>query len=583
MVLPAVVNGKKVWSVDETTRAMKARELHRVLDHASDAIVAKTIERGSFLECGVTAKDVRNAAEMFGECEGCLKAKRNETAAVPTTHARADQPGRILRVDIYFIVGPKGTRSPYLIAVEEFANFVCSMNMPSKSTSSIMQALKAMVMKFRGWRMDVRTIRSDSEGALIACTSGLNEMGIQFVAVAPGRHERLAERTIQTIKKKMSASIAGIEYPLPRRFYSKLNDWVVSSMNIVVNARSDLSPREVIIGTKIETSLHLKFAFGDIVISQIPQKPGHSADIAVMRAFIGIVVQRDFTSTGNVRLFLLDEQELVWRSAASTRRIAISDVIRNKLKVMADVDKLTVPNDALVQQLGDNGQQYIEVSAEAENVVEEGIPVVGGEEADRVEEHIGDQQNEEVVISQQPQTSEEIVVVEQEGESKESESTQPAEVEEDGSVIRDVPEEPPAAATTIAAAAAPATTESLPIPIQQAAHSYNLRETRSNWRNYISVTLVEVGKAMSLIYWACVALSQVRKENPDQAVAAATTELQQMEEMKVFHPVLFSTLNYDDKKHIISCTMLIDEKYDAAGKWEKTKGRLAAGGNQQLR
>ena len=46
------------------------------------------------------------------------------------------------------------------------------------------------------------------------------------------------------------------------------------------------------------------------------------------------------------------------------------------------------------------GQQYIEVSAEAENVVKVEIPVVGAEEADRDEEHIDDQQNEEVVISQ---------------------------------------------------------------------------------------------------------------------------------------------------------------------------------------
>ena len=67
---------------------------------------------------------------------------------------------------------------------------------------------------------------------------------------------------------------------------------------------------------------------------------------------------------------------------------------------MANVDKLTVSIDALVQQLGDNDQQYIEVRAQGENVFEEGIPVIVAKEADRAEEHIDDQQNEEVVISQ---------------------------------------------------------------------------------------------------------------------------------------------------------------------------------------
>ena len=84
------------------------------------------------------------------------------------------------------------------------------------------------------------------------------------------------------------------------------------------------------------------------------------------------------------------------------------------------------------------------------------------------------------LISQQPKTPEEIVVSKQEGESKESETPLLAEVEGNVSAIRDVPKELPETAATTAAAAS-AITVSLPIPIRQAAHSYNLRETGSNW------------------------------------------------------------------------------------------------------
>ena len=91
-----------------------------------------------------------------------------------------------------------------------------------------------------------------------------------MVVGAPGRHERMAERTARTLRERMYASIAALEYPLPRRFYVTLSQWTAQSGNICVNSKFPRStPFEIIEGKRVDAQRFLTLAFGDIVVELV--------------------------------------------------------------------------------------------------------------------------------------------------------------------------------------------------------------------------------------------------------------------------------------------------------------------------
>jgi hypothetical protein len=67
----------------------------------------------------------------------------------------------------------------------------------------------------------------------------------------------------------------------------------------------------------------------------------------------------------------------------------------------------------------------------------------------------------------------------------------------------------------------------------------------------------------------------------EKANAAALAEIKQLIEFNVFEPVIFNLLTLEEKMSVIHSSLFLKEKYDAAGIFEKLKGRIVSGGNEQ--
>ena len=73
----------------------------------------------------------------------------------------------------------------------------------------------------------------------------------------------------------------------------------------------------------------------------------------------------------------------------------------------------------------------------------------------------------------------------------------------------------------------------------------------------------------------------IKKLGERIALPAISKEIKQMLDKKVWTPVHLKDLTEKEKKQVIRSHMFLKEKYDAVGKFEKLKGRLVAGGNEQ--
>jgi hypothetical protein len=67
----------------------------------------------------------------------------------------------------------------------------------------------------------------------------------------------------------------------------------------------------------------------------------------------------------------------------------------------------------------------------------------------------------------------------------------------------------------------------------------------------------------------------------EKANSAALSEIKQLVDFKVFEPVYFNSLTLEEKKSVIYSSLFLKEKFDAAGVFEKLKGRIVGGGNDQ--
>ena len=78
-----------------------------------------------------------------------------------------------------------------------------------------------------------------------------------------------------------------------------------------------------------------------------------------------------------------------------------------------------------------------------------------------------------------------------------------------------------------------------------------------------------------------ISVKQGLRDQPSETLAAITHELRQMLRLAVFKPLDASTLNVEQRRKAIYCSMFLKHKYSPDGEFVKCKARLVAGGNLQ--
>eukprot|EP00595_Chromulina_sp_UTEXLB2642_P000491 CAMPEP_0196761266 /NCGR_PEP_ID=MMETSP1095-20130614/425_1 /TAXON_ID=96789 ORGANISM="Chromulina nebulosa, Strain UTEXLB2642" /NCGR_SAMPLE_ID=MMETSP1095 /ASSEMBLY_ACC=CAM_ASM_000446 /LENGTH=584 /DNA_ID=CAMNT_0042110543 /DNA_START=1803 /DNA_END=3558 /DNA_ORIENTATION=- len=292
-------------------RANIIDKLHKVLGHPSDIVLGKMLDNGNINGCMLTSKDVRRARMLIGPCKGCLMGKMTNKSMKLNVRSTRNRIAELIHADIMEFADVQ-----YLITVDDKTGYVISVMLSNKRSDTIADALQKVVNVYRNLnhgRDFVIEIKSDSENCFIGTENIITyrEAKIKFTTVGPDTHEKVAERTIRTIKDKVRSIIYSLAVKLPIKFYGYVVEWIVQCINLVPNNKTnEYTPHELVIGKKLDYNKDFKLSFGDVAYFKVPYAYTNSVQ---SRAEIGMVVGRVMNSPGIYKVYLFERKTVVRR------------------------------------------------------------------------------------------------------------------------------------------------------------------------------------------------------------------------------------------------------------------------------
>jgi len=530
----------------ELTKAEEARDLIEALGFPSFDSVIDTMNNGGFINCNITAEDMRRAKQLFGRSVPDLKGKL--TAPKPTIYRSDNHIGNsattevVLQLDIMNIGGIN-----ILIGVAMPLGATLSEALVSKSNACITQAIDKMIKKLAARNFVVSSILSDGERALSHPT-------LKHEVVPPGTHVPIVERKIRTIKERCRAVVNSLSYHLPKRLLSHLVTFVVTRINMLLTSsvhvnQSNITPREKYYGRKTDIKRDVSIAFGRYVQAYNPNN--NKINSMAERSHGGISLYPSGDTNGSIYVYNLSTGKIVLRNKF------VEVPITSEVKSMIEkIDSVHVGiNDILsaselesevVTADGNIFPNHIPVddvdnmTPQTREIVDEQMSVDGGDTSDG-DELVTSGGQEQVPIS-------------------ELEYLDPPIIDQDPPIIEGLP---------IISDSSIIEQELSPDDIQPkseeqiqptSTHRYNLR----------------TNPKPSTKYAFHISLREALDRYPVQALDAARAEVKNILEYNVFTPV-----DPASKFKTIPTFLQLTEKIRPDGKFDKIKGRFIAGGHQQ--
>ena len=261
----SVRDNEKLYSRRDVERAKRARRLIESLNYPSSTTLIRALAHGSFDNPGITADDVRRADHIYGTPRPAAMGKATRphvSPTVPQPHQKPHTQQCVMSIDIMSI-----DSMLWLVWVLDRVGVTMTAFLPNKSATTILQHVNTAVslVKRLGWEP---SLRCDHEANFIKV---INLLASKAEVAAPGTHVPVVERKIRVIKERVRATLHSLPYDVPR-FMMK---WIVSSVTTTINmlpedsefkVQSDFrSPRERLIGKRVDVKLHLSLPFGQYV------------------------------------------------------------------------------------------------------------------------------------------------------------------------------------------------------------------------------------------------------------------------------------------------------------------------------
>ena len=261
-----VESNQMLYSKREVKRADDALELKRKLGYPSTADMIKMISTGAILNCPVTVADIKRAINIYGPDLASLKGK---TVTRKSRIAYAEKPvikfqnaEITLCIDIMYINGIS-----FLITVSEDLGLLMIGELKSKNINHIKDVLNTIINYYRSASFVVKMIKTDGESAVIALSTYFNGRGIIINQTGKNQHVPQIERKIRQIKERVRAHINILPFKITKQLLSLLTLYCVQLINIIptnIN-NSNLSPKELFSGRKLDLSRDMRISFGDYV------------------------------------------------------------------------------------------------------------------------------------------------------------------------------------------------------------------------------------------------------------------------------------------------------------------------------
>jgi len=528
------------YSKREVKSASLAREVMANLGYPSTKTLIDMIKAGTISDIPVTAQDVWRSEHIWGRDVNSLKGKtvQNKNVAVDIEYVgRPVDQNITLLADIMFVQG-----EPYLVTVAKELGLTMVNSLKSRSTAAVKEALSKQLSNYTSRGFIVRTLLTDGEGAVHACTLWLNQQGVTVNPAGPGKHVPVVERKIRLIKERIRC------HRLPFRINKSLYMWLVLYCVHMINLepnnkRIDVScPRELFTGQKTNYKKHARIGFGQYVQLH-PRETSNSVDVE--RSSGAIALMPLGNAEGSYRFLHLKTRSVVTRDHWTS--LPMPDFVIDLLNNLgADAGELNIEYRGAA--VSDAEEEPVEVDTaippqHVPDIVDDDVPINVNTNAEL------DITGVEVTEPElEPELAPEII----DHECPTSTVLDKSEHGEDSVEIEDL----------VGDAAADEEHQ------EEGSRRYPLRGNRGNWKEY--GLHISVKSAM--------------KQFGDVATTSSlTTELKTLHERGTWEPVMWSQLSNAQKKSVIRSFIFLKDKYLADSTFEKLKSRLVGGGHMQDR
>jgi hypothetical protein len=332
------VNSKVIMSViqeahslglsrDAIKRAMKVESLHRSLSYTSLESLENIVRRCPY-GFNILPSDVSIYRRYLHarRCIACAIGKTTTETAPESERKKAITVGERIIADIFFIKSEAFHHNEtYLITIDEYSGQIHICFLESRSLDHVKQAFTFILAEYQKAGAKIKTVRLDREATFDEIgVAYAGPLGIAVEPCIPGRHARVAERAIRTICNLFRSTIAGLPYVLAPHLYQRLMHYVVTSRNLVTNSNNTvMSSQELFSGKSPDYARYLNMSFGDLVTYATPSTNSDEG-----RAIVGLVVGRSMDTPGGAIVWDLQNGGSVVRH--DTRRIDWTDMLLDR-------------------------------------------------------------------------------------------------------------------------------------------------------------------------------------------------------------------------------------------------------------
>jgi Reverse transcriptase (RNA-dependent DNA polymerase)/Zinc knuckle len=266
-LLETVMENAYNYTSRDVEKAKLARQLQINIGRPSTTHFIQLIKNNVIPNCPISVNDVIVAEDIFGTDIGILKGKTTRTSGIAVGGKPNTLPNTILdhyrditlAVDVMFV-----NKISFLVTVSrniKFATVEMITNMRGETLMKGIQQVSYIYAK-RGFR--VRSVLVD--GQFNCVTNGLLELGITTNITSRDEHVSDVERYIRTLKERVRCVYNTLPFKnMPARLLIELvynsNFWL-NSLPSLSGISTQMSPREIITGLKIDYKRHCSLEFG---------------------------------------------------------------------------------------------------------------------------------------------------------------------------------------------------------------------------------------------------------------------------------------------------------------------------------
>ena len=294
-------------------KMVKIDRLHRALSYCGRAVLERYVAANLLVNHKIEAKDIDFYYKVnHPGCVACIRGKGVASDEASYCKESTFTCGELVHLDIAYLSMENSQLPPFamMISIDEYSGFCNFIPVRNKSIEGVKECIRILNAMYKSFKHTIVNIRSDNEPALVDNASAIKrEFGITVLNSEPHRHERVAERNIGYVLSLFRATIFGLDYVLPTRWYPDLMRYVVDSTNLCFRDRNPhKTPYEVFTRKQIDVEHVRNVVFGAVVGPRM-----HHAATDAARRDIGVVLGRDPKNPGSALVYCLASKMLIPR------------------------------------------------------------------------------------------------------------------------------------------------------------------------------------------------------------------------------------------------------------------------------